>query len=169
MPATMSNSRDLDLAALGDLLFVERMLSFEVLPKLLGKVHNPELTAALAEHLEQTKLHVANVEAAFVAAGAETSSNHSPPFAGLKDQHEELGSNIQLPELEDIFWAGAAVHSEHYEIAAYRTLLPLAETLAPDAVDGLRENLAQEEEAAARLEALAPELAAAARDREAVA
>ena len=83
MPLTVSNPRDLLLVELADILFVERMLSFEVLPELLKQVSDPELTAALAEHLAQTKSHVTNVERAFEAVGAEPSSQHSPPFVGL--------------------------------------------------------------------------------------
>ena len=80
MPATVSNPRDLFLVALSDILFVERMLSFEVLPELLKQVRDPSLSGGLAEHLEETKRHVERVEAAFLAVGAEPSSAHSQPF-----------------------------------------------------------------------------------------
>jgi hypothetical protein len=82
MPATMSNPRDVYLALLGDLLFVERTLSFETLPQMLADAGDPALARAMAEHLEQTKAHVGRVEQAFRSAGAEASSNHSLPVAG---------------------------------------------------------------------------------------
>src|SRR4051794_12966855 len=97
MPLTVSNPRDLLLVELADILFVERMLSFEVIPELLKQVSDPQLGGTLAEHLEQTKRHVINVEAAFRAAGAEPSSNHSKPFVGLKEQHAEIGGGGQGP------------------------------------------------------------------------
>ena len=88
MPLTVSNPRDLLLLELGDILFVERMLSFEVLPELLKQVNDPELAGALAEHLEQTKRHVANVEQAFRAAmaRADGTCQHQHRAASLTDR-----------------------------------------------------------------------------------
>jgi ferritin-like metal-binding protein YciE len=153
MPLTVSNPRDLLLVELADILFVERMLSFQVLPQLLSEVSDPELTAALAEHLAQTKRHVTNVERAFEMVGAEPSSNHSPPFTRLKDQHSEIASNIKAEGLADLWHANAAIHTEHYEIAAYRQLRLLATRMGnDDLVRLLEENLDEEEQALARLE-----------------
>jgi ferritin-like metal-binding protein YciE len=153
MPLTVSNPRDLLLIELADILFVERMLSFEVLPELLKQVSDPELTAALADHLAQTKRHVARVERAFEAVGAEPSSNHSPPFVGLKDQHSEIAGSINAPALADLWHATAAIHTEHYEIAAYRQLRLIAEALGNEDLDRLlAENLGDEEQALGRLE-----------------
>lgn len=162
MPPTVSNPRDLFLVELADILFVERMLSFEVLPELLKQVGDAEVGGALAEHLEQTKRHVTNVEQAFGEVGAEPSSAHSPPFVGLKDQHAQLAGGIVAPGLGDLFHAGAAIHTEHYEIAAYRQLRLLAGMLGNEAADRLlAENLRDEEEALGRLEQAAGALAQA--------
>ena len=148
MPLTVSNPRDLFLVALSDILFVERMLSFEVLPDMLKEVHDPELAGGLAEHLEETKRHVTNVEAAFRAVEAEPSSAHSPPFTGLKDQHSELSGSVMDHALADVLHAHAAAHTEHYEIASYRTLIALAKRLGADgAREPLEANLADEERA----------------------
>lgn len=160
MSLTVSNPRDLLLVELGDILFVERMLSFEVLPDLLKKVNNPDLTGALAEHLEQTKRHVANVEQAFKAVGAEPSSNLSPAFVGLKDEHSQIGASVKASGLADLWHATAAIHSEHYEIAAYRQLRVLAGMLGNEELDRLlAENLRDEEQALMRLEQAAREVA----------
>ena len=153
MPLTVSNPRDLLLVHLADLLFVERLLSFEVLPEMLEQVSDPELAGALAEHLEQTKRHVANVEAAFRAVGAEPSSNLSPAFVGLKDQHAQLAAEIKAPALADLWHAAAAIHTEHYEIAAYRQIRLVAGRLGVEELDQLlAENLRDEEDALERLE-----------------
>jgi ferritin-like metal-binding protein YciE len=162
VPASVSNPRDLYLTVLSDMLFVERMLSFEVLPGLLEKANDPSLTGALAEHLEQTKAHVKRVEAAFGAVGAETSSSSSPPFVGLTEQHEQLTQAAVEPALGDVIHAHAALHTEHYEIAGYRLLIALADACAPQALVGLRENLADEEHALGRLQELTPGLLVAA-------
>src|SRR4051812_48283777 len=137
MPLTVSNPRDLLLVELADILFVERMLSFEVIPELLKQVSDPPLGGALAEHLEQTKRHVANVEAAFRVAGAEASSNLSRAFVGLKEQHSQIAGSIKAPALPALWHATAAIHTEHYEIAAYRQLRLLAAQLELDELDRL--------------------------------
>jgi ferritin-like metal-binding protein YciE len=153
MPLTVSNPRDLLLVELADILFVERLLSFEVLPELLKQVTDPELTAIVADHLTQTKRHVANVERAFEAVEAEPSSNHSPPFVGMKDQHSEIAGSIKAPALDDLWHASAAIHTEHYEIAAYRQLRLIAEALGNQRLDQLlAENLGDEQQALDRLE-----------------
>lgn len=154
----MSNPRDLYLTLLGDLLFVERMLSFEVIPQLLGRISSPPLAGAIAEHLEQTKQHARNVEQAFAAAGAETSSNHSRPFVALCEQHRELAGAAVVPAVADVLHAQAALATEHYEIAGYDVLIECARQAAPDAVKALAENRSQEEHAAKRLRELLGDL-----------
>ena len=153
MPLTVSNPRDLLLLQLADLLFVERQLSFQLLPELLAKVSDPDLAGVLADHVEPTKRHAERLEDVFRSLGAEPSSSHSPPFTGLVDQHSELAGNIVAPTLADLFHAAAAAHTEHHEIAAYRALVPLARALGDGAaVELLETNLADEQHALAELE-----------------
>jgi len=162
MPLTVSNPRDLYLVALGDILFVERILSFEVLPHLMEQVQDAELNKALAEHREQTREHAERVERAFRLVGAEPSSAHSPPFMGLKEQHEEVTGSVKDPRLADTFHAMAAAHTEHYEIAAYRALIALARALEQgEAVELLEANLTEEETALGHAEAAVERLSAA--------
>lgn len=148
MPSTVSNPRDLYLVLLCDILFVERRLAFDVLPELLGQVEDAGLASALGEHLAETKDHVTRVEHAFRVAGAEPSSVLSPPFMGLKDLHGEQASAIVNDALADVWHAACAVHTEHYEIAAYEALVTFAGELGQsEAVDLLGANLEQERDA----------------------
>lgn len=162
MPMTVTNPRDLFLTELSDLLFVERQLAFEVIPELLGQVSDPELTHALSEHLEVTKRHAQDLEGVFRAVGAEPGAMHSFAFAGLEHQHSSRSSSIVTPRLADVFHATAAAHAEHYEIAAYRTLIALAGTIANEQARGVLErNLADEQEALAAIEQATDQLAEA--------
>jgi ferritin-like metal-binding protein YciE len=164
MPLTVSNPRDLYLMLLGDILFVERQLSFEVLPELIKQVQDADLAGVLGDHVEPTKRHAETLEHVFRLAGAEPSSNHSDPFVALVDQHKRLSGSILEPSLADAFHANAAAHTEHYEIGAYRALIPLARTLGQDEAAGLLEaNLADEEQALAQLERLGGRVAGAGR------
>lgn len=153
MPMTVSNPRDLFLTVLSDLLFVERQQAFEVLPELIKQVSDPELGHALSDHLLQTKRHARDLEDVFRAADAEPSSDHSFAFAGMQEQRSSRAGSIVAVGLKDVFDAAAAAHVEHYEIAAYQTLLPLSVSIiADDARAVLQRNLDEERDALALLE-----------------
>lgn len=150
---TVSNPRDLLLTVLSDLLFVERQHAFQVLPELLKEVADPELAHVLADHLEATKRHARDLEDMFRAVGAEPSSAHSFAFAGMQEQRSSRAGSIVTPRLKDVFDATAAVHVEHYEIAAYRTLILLAVAIGShESCGGLERNLDDEQQALMQLE-----------------
>ena len=153
MPATISNPRDLLVQLLGDLLYVERRLADEVLRSLAGEVDDDELRTALERHRDETAVHVDRLEAAFRRLEVTPTSNRSPAFEGAVAQHDELAGSIKQTQLADVFHAASALHTEHYEIAAYTAILELADrTGAGDAVGGLRESLDEEEQARTTLE-----------------
>ena len=155
MSDKLSSPRDLFLQLLAEMLWVERMLVFEVLPTLQKQVQSESLAAAVEEHLAQTHDHVARVEEAFRALGAEPVSARSAPAAALAAEHEETASKIAEPRLADLFHAGAAITTEHYEIASYDVLLELA----PEAVrESLAQNRDEEAQALERLRGLADNL-----------
>jgi ferritin-like metal-binding protein YciE len=156
---SLSSPRDLFLASLAQILWVERMLVFEVLPELHKQVQSQSLAATIEEHLAQTREHVTRVEEAFRALGAEPASARSAPAAALADEHRETAAKIAEPRLADLFHAGAAIRTEHLELAAYNLLLELARALdRNDVAEPLARNRAEEAEALARLEALAEQL-----------
>ena len=155
MSGKLSSPRDLFLQLLAQMLWTERMLAFEVLPGLQRQVQSESLAGALEEHLAQTHEHVARVEAAFLALGVEAASARSAPAAALADEHEEVTAKIAEPRLADVFHAGAAMHGEHLELAAYGVLLELARALGRDDVEaGLERNRADEQAALEGLAAL---------------
>src|SRR4029077_21092486 len=57
--------RELFLHELGDILYVERKLVAEALPRLIGEVQDDEFREALERHLDETRGHVSNVEQIF--------------------------------------------------------------------------------------------------------
>jgi ferritin-like metal-binding protein YciE len=96
----------------------------------------------LRAHLAETTEHAARREAVFRAAGAEPSSNRSPPVQKLAEHHDELAGSIVSERLSDAYHAIAAATTEHVELAAYDALLALATTLGleRDAVELLKQN-----------------------------
>ena len=155
MSDKLSSPRDLFLQLLAEMLWVERMLVFEVLPKLRQQVQSESLAAAVEEHLAQTRGHVTRVEEAFRALGAEPVSARSAPAAALAAEHEETAGKIAEPRLADLFHAGAAITTEHYEIAGYDVLLELA---PEDVREPLAQNREEEAQALERLRELAENL-----------
>jgi ferritin-like metal-binding protein YciE len=124
--AKVSNPRDLLVQLLGELLHVERRLAFEVLRSLVDAVRDEELAAALRAHLDETREHVERIETAFRRLEVAPSSHLSRPFESAVAQHDELAPTIVEARLADVFHAQAGLHTEHWEIAAYTTVLELA-------------------------------------------
>jgi ferritin-like metal-binding protein YciE len=136
----LSNPRDLLLAQLSELLWVERRLAFDVLPEVIDQTHDAKLTALFEAHLEETKTHVQRVEQAFKALGMEPSSALSPGFSGLVEQHDTIAAKIVETGLADRWHASAGIAAEHFELALYTALEAAApaeiwKTLAPNAKD----------------------------------
>jgi len=148
MPVTIASPRDLLLHLLGELLYVERRLADDVLRRLVEAVRDEELASALRAHLPQTAQHAERVETAFRRLEAAPSSNLSRSFESAVAQHDELAAAIASTPLADLHHAAAALRTEHWEIAAYETLLRVAPA---DVADLLRPSLEEEREAAAAL------------------
>ena len=151
----ITNPRELFLHELGDILYVERKLADEVLPKLIGEVADEEFKSALESHLGQTKKHVTNVEKVFGIFGEQPHEEKCIGFEGLKKEHDELLKEASS-SLVDSIDLGAAARTENYEIAAYEGLRRMAKALGEeDAVTLLDENLAQEKDALREVEKIA--------------
>ncbi len=148
MAGKISNPRDLFVLLLGELLHVERRLAGGVIRDLADASHDEQLRSALRRHLEETVQHVERIESAFRRIEVAPTANLSRPFESAVAQHAELASSVLESRLADEFHAQAALHTEHWEIAAYETVL----RLAPAAVTDLLEpSLDDERRAAARL------------------
>jgi ferritin-like metal-binding protein YciE len=154
----LTSARDLFLHELGDILYVERKLANEVLPKLIEEVGDEEFTAGLESHLKETRQHVTNVEKVFEIFGEEPHEEECIGFEGLKKEHDQLVEESSR-SLIDLVDAGAAARTENYEIAAYEGLRRMAKGLGKDeAVELLDKNLKQEKDALREVEKVATRL-----------
>ena len=148
--AQMSNPRDLFLHELGDVLYAERTL-VKALPKLQEEASDEELAQGFADHLEETRRHVKNVEQAFEALGEEVKAEKCPGIEGLKKEHDDFVANESpSQEVLDAFLTGAGARTEHYEIAAYEGLVIMADAMGEDGVATLLTENLEEEKAALR-------------------
>lgn len=154
----ITSPRELFLHELGDILYVERKLARETLPKLIEEVNDKEFTAGLESHLKETRQHVSNVEKVFELLGEEPHEEECVGFEGLKMEHDQLVQETS-PRLIDLVDAGAAARTENYEIAAYEGLRRMAKGLGEDeAVELLDKNLKQEKDALREVEKIATRL-----------
>ena len=151
----ITTPRDLFLHELGDIMYVERTLSTEVLPKLISEVQDEELRATLEKHLDQTKRHLANVTKVFDEMDETPHAERCLGFEGLEAEHDKLVDEASS-ELIDSIDLGAAARTECYEIAAYEGLRRMAKAMGEEkAVELLDNNLAEEKEALRLVEKIA--------------
>jgi ferritin-like metal-binding protein YciE len=154
----ITTPRELFLHELGDILYVERALVEEALPKLIGEVQDEEFRDGLEKHLKQTRQHVANVESVFGSLGEEPGIEPCLGFEGLKKEHERMFDET-ASELIDLVDVGAAARTENYEIAAYESLRRMAKGLGEEkAVELLDANLKDEKETLREVERIATRL-----------
>jgi ferritin-like metal-binding protein YciE len=152
-PPRIGSVRELLLKQLGKLLVVEETLARAVLPKLEQETQDEQLKQAFGEHLEQTRQHVQQVQAAFAELGAEPAGQDAAGLEGLKREREAMVGEL-APAFHDGFNASAAMGAEHYEIASYEAAIRMADALGEqDVAQLLRATLEQEVQA---LEKLAP-------------
>jgi ferritin-like metal-binding protein YciE len=164
---TISHPRDLYLAGLAEILWVERLLVEEVLPRALASVQDPGLSSLLAEHLEVTRGHAERAERAFGLAQAEPRSEPSRPFLTLARRGDELCAPGTAPAVGDLNRAVAALATELYEIGTYRALELQASALGQEeASELLARTRVEEEEALDGLDPAIARLADAAAVRE---
>jgi ferritin-like metal-binding protein YciE len=143
----MNNLQDLFNETLRDTYNAEKQL-VKALPKMIKTAQNESLKDALTVHLDETKEHVARIEQVAETLGIKPSGVHCKGMEGLiAEADEHLGKEEPGP-VTDALIIALAQKCEHYEIAAYGTLLTFAKTLGiTDKVDPLRANMDDEENA----------------------
>ena len=146
----MNDPRELFLHELGDVLYAERTL-VKALPKLQEEASDEELAKGFADHLEETRQHVKNVEQAFEALGEQAKAEKCPGIEGIKQEHDDFVANESpSQEVLDAFLTGAGARTEHYEIAAYEGLVTMADAMGEDEVAKLLSENLEEEKTALR-------------------
>lgn len=155
---TNQGLKELYIDELKDVYNAETQL-VKALPKMAKASSSDELRAGFEEHLEQTREQVTRLEQIFEAL---EESPKGKKCAGMEGLVEE-GSDIMQEDFEDAVrdaaLIGAAQRVEHYEIAAYGTLIAFAETLGEsEHVSLLESTLAEEKETDEKLTELAQQV-----------
>jgi ferritin-like metal-binding protein YciE len=146
--------RELYLDELRDLHNAENQL-IKALPKLAKASSSDELREGFEEHLEQTKGHVQRLEQIFEALGESPKGKKCAGMEGLVKEGSEVMDEDFEGAVMDAALIGAAQRVEHYEIAAYGTVIAFADQLGEsEHASLLKETLEEEKETDEKLTAL---------------
>jgi ferritin-like metal-binding protein YciE len=141
-----------------DLYDAEKQL-VKALPKMAEAAMSEELRSGFEEHLQATKGHVSRLEEVFQSIDVKPKGKTCEAMKGLVAEGQQAVEENKESELRDIMLIGAAKRVEHYEIAAYQTVIKLAESMGNEtASELLRETLSEEEETDEKLDTLCEDL-----------
>lgn len=133
----------------------------DALKKMSSKVTDGELKRGFDQHRDQTERQIERLNKSFAALGISTQREECEGIKGLIEEFEEFLGENPPGEILDVFACTAALKTEHYEIIGYQSLIKLAyQAGLDDAVPPLKENLAEEEATAKKLEGLSEKLVA---------
>jgi ferritin-like metal-binding protein YciE len=157
--------RELYVDELRDLHSAENQL-VKALPKMAKAASSDELRQGFEEHLEQTKEHVQRLEQIFEALDESPKGKKCAGMEGLvKEGSEVMGEDFE-DAVMDAAIIGAAQRVEHYEIAAYGTVLEFANILGEsEHAQLLQETLNEEKETDEKLTELAKDINSQANDQ----
>lgn len=155
---SLNSLEDVFMDVLKDTLDAERQI-LKALPKMAKAAESDELRAAFEEHLSVTENQVERLETIFKCMDKPARGKHCPGMEGLLKEGSELISKEEVGAPLDAALICAAQKVEHYEIAAYGSLVTYAKMLGMDeAVDLLSETLAEEKETDEALSTIASEI-----------
>jgi len=143
------NLRDAFLDELRDCYDCEKQL-IKALPKMASAANTPELKKALESHLEETRGHVERLEQVFESMDEKAQGKHCDGIAGIiKEGSSAMSEDFDEATMDAALIAGGQ-RAEHYEMAAYGTLIAWAKQLDLDDAANLLQQTLDEEKAADR-------------------
>jgi len=147
--------RDAFLDELRDAYDAEKQLT-KALPKMAKAASSPKLRAAFEEHLEETRGQVDRLEQIFQNLDEKVRGKHCDGIAGIIEEGKSVMEEDFDEATMDACLIAGGQRAEHYEMAAYGTLIAWAKALGHmDAVDLLQQTLDEEKTADEKLTALA--------------
>src|SRR6187200_2232733 len=153
--AAAGTLHDAFIEELRDTYDAEKQLT-KALPKLAKAATNAKLRAAFETHLQETQGQIARLEQVFASLDEKVRGKHCDGIAGIIEE----GKSIMEEDFDDATMDACLIaggqRAEHYEMAAYGTLIAWAKALGHmDAVDLLQQTLDEEKAADEKLSALA--------------
>jgi ferritin-like metal-binding protein YciE len=153
--AEMGTLHDAFLDELRDTYDAEKQLT-KALPKMVKASTSAALRDAFEAHLEETRQQVERLEQVFASLDEKARGKHCDGMAGIIEEGQAILEKDFDETTTDACLIAAAQRVEHYEMAAYGTLVAWARVLEhTDAADLLQETLDEEKAADEKLSAIA--------------
>ncbi|MCU1223393.1 MAG: hypothetical protein JWQ42_1486 [Edaphobacter sp.] len=147
--------KDVLVDELRDMYSAENQL-VKALPKLAKGAKGAKLKELFTAHLEETKGQVERLKQVFEHLGEKPTGQHCNGMEGIVEEGKDALEKDEEGASFDCGLIGAALRTEHYEIAGYQATISMAKTLGmQDVIDLLTENLNEEMAAAAKITAAA--------------
>src|SRR3954463_879082 len=138
---------DAFIEELRDTYDAEKQL-IKALPKLAKAAASTDLRAAFESHLEETKGHVERLEQVFQSLEEKPRGKHCEGIAGIIEEGKSMmGEEFDEATMDAVLIA-AGQRAEHYEMAAYGTLIAWAESMGHTEALSLLQEILEEEKAA---------------------
>ncbi len=135
---------DLFLEQLKDIYSAEKQ-AIRAYPRLAKVVASDELKQALKQHLEETKEQVERLDRAFEILEKRAGGRTCEGMKGLLEEAAQDVEEIERGPILDAALIGGLQRVEHYEIAAYGTVVALAEAMGQSEIQQLLAQTLDEE------------------------
>ena len=132
---------------LRDAYNAEKQLT-KALPKLAKASSNPKLRQAFESHLQETQGHIARLEQVFESLDEKVRGKHCDGIAGIIEEGKAIMEEDFDGATMDACLIAAGQRSEHYEMAAYGTLVAWAKAMGHREAADLLDQILEEEKAA---------------------
>ena len=140
---------------LRDTYDAERQL-LKALPKLAKAANNPKLRQAFESHRQETEGQVERLEQIFESLDEKVRGKHCDGIAGIIEEGKSIMEEDFDEDTMDACLIAAGQRAEHYEMAAYGTLVAWAQAMGHrDAARLLQQTLDEEKAADEKLSKLA--------------
>src|SRR5512132_2205228 len=132
---------------LRDTYDAEKQLT-KALPKLAKAATNAKLRAAFETHLQETQGQIARLEQVFESLDEKPRGKHCDGIAGIIEEGKAIMEEDFDDTTMDACLIAAGQRGEHYEMAAYGTLIAWAEAMGHTEAASLLHETLEEEKAA---------------------
>lgn len=150
----MQSAKELFTHELGDMMDAENKI-LGIIDETLEQTQNPQMEKALEQHRSQTEKQIQRLQQCFEVLGEEAEETECKGIVGLKQEKEEFMEEEPSEEVLEAFNIGATIKVEHYEIAAYTSLMGMAQKLGMNkAAKLLGQNLREEQQMLKKCEAV---------------
>jgi ferritin-like metal-binding protein YciE len=123
------------------------------------ETNREEIRTLLAQHEQETRQHIANIEQSFQLLGEEVDDSPCPAMQGIAKEGKATLKKID-DSIVDAGILSGAIETEHHEIAVYEVLVANAEARgATEVADLLRQNLQSEQKTLDTVKSVAERIA----------